>query len=394
MDNFMDKLTKRFNAGELIAANGEAEAREANHLRQINQENDKVIAEMKRLSFKMVEIQEQVSQMLAMGIEQFEDNSASIRKDEAHFQQVAQELAKLRENGVVAQGTGESQGQTLLAIEAQAKTIEELRNSLQELAPRIDSLKQEPVSIPEYQAQFNQLAMYHSQTLQEMQKQEQFLMGLAQQMSVMPQGFNDNLQGLNVINAQSEQLSQNILQLQTAVEEVKKSIGQPQTDQVLQKQLSDATYSMEASLHQIKNDMQALSDNFAQQLASLENRVAGQKTEISLDPLSQAMEGQKESFDTSSQQIKEMIVGLKLALEDSQKHIEDYVHREDVKVYRNVQSAFNDQLSIKTRDISDRLDRIEKEQNKGKGIKPLVIVTLLMAVASLALQIVQIWGVL
>ncbi len=28
MDNFMDRLTKRFNAGELIQANGEAEARE------------------------------------------------------------------------------------------------------------------------------------------------------------------------------------------------------------------------------------------------------------------------------------------------------------------------------------------------------------------------------
>ena len=28
MDNFMDRLTKRFNAGELIQANGEADARE------------------------------------------------------------------------------------------------------------------------------------------------------------------------------------------------------------------------------------------------------------------------------------------------------------------------------------------------------------------------------
>ena len=32
MDNFMDRLTKRFNAGELIQANGEAEALSLIHI--------------------------------------------------------------------------------------------------------------------------------------------------------------------------------------------------------------------------------------------------------------------------------------------------------------------------------------------------------------------------
>ena len=45
MDNFMDRLTKRFNAGELIQANGEAEARENERLRKQTAEYEKMMQE-------------------------------------------------------------------------------------------------------------------------------------------------------------------------------------------------------------------------------------------------------------------------------------------------------------------------------------------------------------
>jgi hypothetical protein len=72
MDNFMDKLAKRFNAGEIIQANGEAEARENQRLREQMNEYDKVIQEIRRLNLKTIEVSEQVSQMAACSIEQME----------------------------------------------------------------------------------------------------------------------------------------------------------------------------------------------------------------------------------------------------------------------------------------------------------------------------------
>ena len=73
MDNFMDRLTKRFNAGELIQANGEAEARENERLRKQTAEYEKMMQEIRHLNLKTVEVSEQVSQMLSCGIEQLEE---------------------------------------------------------------------------------------------------------------------------------------------------------------------------------------------------------------------------------------------------------------------------------------------------------------------------------
>ena len=56
MDNFMDRLTKRFNAGELIQANGEAEARENERLRKQTAEYEKMMQEIRRLNLKTVEV--------------------------------------------------------------------------------------------------------------------------------------------------------------------------------------------------------------------------------------------------------------------------------------------------------------------------------------------------
>jgi len=79
MDNFMDRLTKRFNAGELIQANGEAEARENERLRKQTAEYEKMMQEIRRLNLKTVEVSEQVSQMLSCGIEQLEEYEAKLR---------------------------------------------------------------------------------------------------------------------------------------------------------------------------------------------------------------------------------------------------------------------------------------------------------------------------
>ena len=69
MDNFMDKLTKRFSAGELIKANGAAEERELKIAREQALENEKLLQEIRRLNLKNVELSEQVGQLIQCGIE-------------------------------------------------------------------------------------------------------------------------------------------------------------------------------------------------------------------------------------------------------------------------------------------------------------------------------------
>ncbi len=103
MDNFMDKLTKRFNAGELIQANGEAEARENQRLREQMKEYDKVMQEIRRLNLKTIEVSEQVSQMAACSIEQIESYQVPVSENDfgedytEEFAVIKEELGELQE---------------------------------------------------------------------------------------------------------------------------------------------------------------------------------------------------------------------------------------------------------------------------------------------------------
>ena len=60
VDNFMDKLAKRFNAGEMIRANAQAEARDMKRLQERTAEYENMMREMRRLNLKNVEVTEQV----------------------------------------------------------------------------------------------------------------------------------------------------------------------------------------------------------------------------------------------------------------------------------------------------------------------------------------------
>lgn len=273
MDNFMDKLAKRFNAGELIQANGEAEARENQRLRQQMDEYDRVIQEIRRLNLKTIEVSEQVSQMAACSIEQIESYQVSASDDD------------------------------------------------------------------------------------------------------MKADYTEEFDGVS-----------------RKVEE---------SAQQTRKQLEDVSYRFEASLSQAESSIVQLESGINQLGAALSRVELGndtnQKTvETAIRNLEMALteKAGDEQEQESVKQIKEMIVSVRLYLDEVQKHVEDYTHKESVKVYRNVQATVNEQLSHKVRDLNDHMDQIEKEVQKNKSMKGLVILAVLFSAASLVIQILQMIGIL
>lgn len=272
MDNFMDKLSKRFNAGEIIQANGEAEAREVQRMKQQIGEYEKMMQEVRRLNLKTAEMSEQVSQMLASGIEQFEAYSQDMSHIDQREQQRGQEYEK-----------------AVQAMEAVEKSVED---------------------------------------------------------------FSLRMQG---------------------------SMQKSETD--IKREISDAAYRVEASISELRQvvlqgqNKDSVGDEFAQ------------KTVETLEKMLKAQE-------ESSKQLKEMIVNLRLYMDEVQKHIEDYVHKENVKVYRNVQANFAEQMTNRFRDVGDQLGSLDRDVSKNRGTKALLVITFLVAATSVALQVVQILGIL
>ena len=320
MDNFMDKLAKRFNAGELIQANGEAEARENQRMKQQMDEYDKVIQEIRRLNLKTIEVSEQVSQMAACSIEQIEAYQVPVTEDDTnadYTQEFAEVTSKLEE------------------------ASQETRRQIEEAAG--ETRRQIGESADETRRQIGESADETRRQVQESAQQTR-------------------------------------------------------------KQLEDVSYHFEASLSQAESSITQLESGINQLGATLGRLELGNDTnqkavESAIRNL-EALLAEKERSDEKEQeqewakQIKEMIVNVRLYLDEVQKHVEDYTHKESVKVYRNVQAAMNEQLNRKARDLNDHMDQLEKEVQKNKGMKGLVVLAVLFSAASLALQILQMIGIL
>lgn len=326
MDNFMDKLAKRFNAGELIQANGEAEARENQRLKDQMNEYDKVIQEIRRLNLKTIEVSEQVSQMAACSIEQIESYQVPLSGDDfcedytEDFANIKSELAGLQEK-----------------LSALADTFGDMEQRIVTACASSDD-----------QDEFISLSRKVDEAAGETRRQ------------------------------------------------VEEYAGQTR------KQLEDATYRLEASLSHTESSVSQLEAAMNQMGATISRVELGNDTnqkavESAIHNL-EAMLAEKEKDDSqeqeSAKQIKEMIVNVRLYLDEVQKHVEDYMHKESVKVYRNVQAAMNEQISLKTRDLNDHMDHIQKEVQKSKGTKGMVVLAVIFSGASLVIQILQMLGIL
>lgn len=396
MDNFMDRLTKRFNAGELIQANGEAEARENERLRKQTAEYEKMMQEIRRLNLKTVEVSEQVSQMLSCGIEQLEEYEVKlhglIKEEETDKTEAAADAQQI--NQVITQELAQQKKELDLQIAGMQELMDaQLKNLQDSMGVQLSGADEKLLGVD------NRISSV-----------DEKLLGVSDRIS----GVDEKLSGVNDrISVVDEKLTGVDGQISEAVERLLAENAQSlamlkEWDE--QKQQGDQTETLD-TVRAVENKLEHLSGNIAdnairqhsllQDMAvNTENALQDltRTTEDALQNLQNKLEQQKPADNAelieATGQIKEMIVNIRLYLDDVQKHIEDYVHKEDVKVYRNVQAVLMEQLSNKTRDLNDHMDALEKSVQKSKGTKPLLGFAILLSAASLTIQILQMLGIL
>jgi enamine deaminase RidA (YjgF/YER057c/UK114 family) len=396
MDNFMDRLTKRFNAGELIQANGEAEARENERLRKQTAEYEKMMQEIRRLNLKTVEVSEQVSQMLSCGIEQLEEYEVKlhglIKEEETDKTEAAADAQQI--NQVITQELAQQKKELNLQIAGMQELMDaQLKNLQDSMGVQLSGADEKLLGVD------NRISSV-----------DEKLLGVSDRIS----GVDEKLSGVNDrISVVDEKLTGVDGQISEAVERLLAENAQSlamlkEWDE--QKQQGDQTETLD-TVRAVEDKLEHLSGNIAdnairqhsllQDMAvNTENALQDltRTTEDALQNLQNKLEQQKPADNAelieATGQIKEMIVNIRLYLDDVQKHIEDYVHKEDVKVYRNVQAVLMEQLSNKTRDLNDHMDALEKSVQKSKGTKPLLGFAILLSAASLTIQILQMLGIL
>ena len=396
MDNFMDRLTKRFNAGELIQANGEAEARENERLRKQTAEYEKMMQEIRRLNLKTVEVSEQVSQMLSCGIEQLEEYEVKlhglIKEEETDKTEAAADAQQI--NQVITQELAQQKKELDLQIAGMQELMDaQLKNLQDSMGVQLSGADEKLLGVD------NRISSV-----------DEKLLGVSDRIS----GVDEKLSGVNDrISVVDEKLTDVDGQISEAVERLLAENAQSlamlkewneQKQQGSQTETLDTVRAVEDKLEHLSGN---IADNAIRQHSLLQDMAVNTEnalqdltrtTEDALQNLQNKLEQQKPADNAelieATGQIKEMIVNIRLYLDDVQKHIEDYVHKEDVKVYRNVQAVLMEQLSNKTRDLNDHMDTLEKSVQKSKGTKPLLVFAILLSAASLTIQILQMLGIL
>lgn len=89
------------------------------------------------------------------------------------------------------------------------------------------------------------------------------------------------------------------------------------------------------------------------------------------------MQKQQEAFEANTQK--------------AQDALEEFMHKESVKVYRNVQASLQDELKEQTKELTEKL----AETGKGNGrLLALTVLTLIASLGSVGLLIARIFGVI
>ncbi len=392
MDNFMDRLTKRFNAGELIQANGEAEARENERLRKQTAEYEKMMQEIRRLNLKTVEVSEQVSQMLSCGIEQLEEYEVKlhglIKEEETDKTEAAADAQQI--NQVITQELAQQKKELDLQIAGMQELMDaQLKNLQDSMGVQLSGADEKLLGVD------NRISGVDEKLLGVSDR----LSGVDEKLTDVGDRFSSVDEKLTGVDGAVEKLLVENAQSLAMLKE-----WNEQKQQGSQTETLDTVRAVEDKLEHLSGN---IADNAIRQHSLLQDMAVNTEnalqdltrtTEDALQNLQNKLEQQKPADNAelieATGQIKEMIVNIRLYLDDVQKHIEDYVHKEDVKVYRNVQAVLMEQLSNKTRDLNDHMDALEKSVQKSKGTKPLLVFAILLSAASLTIQILQMLGIL
>lgn len=96
----------------------------------------------------------------------------------------------------------------------------------------------------------------------------------------------------------------------------------------------------------------------------------------------------KENSD-NLEKITENMADLQTKIEERFKSMEDFLHIDNVKVYRNVQAAMTEELGKQEEALKEEQDKLARSN---KMLLPFVIASMIMTIANLAVTIARILG--
>lgn len=367
MDSFIDRLAHRFTAQEIIKANATAEAEELKRTREQVRQYETCLEEMKQVNESMKEALSKLEN--TMNADFGAENNSKLSAED--LQEINDMLDAVM---VEISGTKEA------SLQQQTHMEEQLAGKMQELQDGINE---------QITAKLQEIRDGLAEQMQNVQD------GLAEQMQSVQDGASGQM--MEDVLAELASTKEASMQQQTRLEEqfagqvqsVQESVsnqmqgiqdGQSKINNQLLSQMQDIREMQEFQSKlpsQLSSQLQSVQDKLIAQmraeraLATAEKENAGMFSDLQVAVLKEVASSHA---DASMEQ-----VGTKLT--EQKELLCDYMHKESVKVYRNVQAVVVDESNKQNENVTRMLSKITA---KNQLMMKLIIASCACSGASLA----------
>ena len=337
MDNFMDKLAERYNAQDMIRAN---EGAEKDHLQSLEDQveaYEAVLQEMRKLNYRNTELTEKMYALVDESLAKV----STLKLEAAGNGSVDSEALRIEMNEVVTKAVSEAVG-----------SVDDLKAGVADLSEKLTKLDK-----------LEELDAGISEKLTKLDK----LDGLDASLSDEDKEKLKKLDLLDNIDTAGSDMKAAMVELYAAVKTARNSIAEVKNSQTLisEGQASLQKESMDRLAH-TSDEITRLSmklDNVLGKIGELDEKVDNNES-------SEGMDNEK--------------------LEGFFRNNEEFMHRESVKVYRNVQAVIND----KADKLAENEDLSSKTLSSKIGrVHFAAICALIISLADLVLAVLRILGI-
>ena len=390
MDNFMDKLAQKYNAQEMIKANAQAEASEMQRLQEQVAAYEGILQDMRKLNYKNSELTDRIYALVDESISKVQ----GIHKTDVESGEVAADLS-----GAIMAALDEA----LSNLDTTVGTAlnESVSNTL--MVP-VDQMKQSTQEVTGSVAAVRQIAEDVKTTADEIRYATDMVRTSADDVTSSAMKVRDSVEGMqnaaaevknsaNEVKASMEQVESTVRGVMISTEDMKISTEEIKaTTEDIKLSTQDLKTSVKTSVDNALLAIRRENREIADHLEYIRTSVETIKKPSEEDELKKEEEAQRKLLEEQQKEEERLAreAENKKALEEMFRQSDDFVHKENVKVYRNVQAVVVDELKNQTEGLTKHNQEL---YTKMKSTKAMVIIAIILGFVNIALTVLSIMGI-
>lgn len=354
MDNFTDKLAQKLSAQEMIKANAQAEANEMRRLQEQVAQYEAILQDMRKLNYKNSELTDKINALVDESINKVQTSHAE--GEEGENAEVSKQLSE----------------EIITAIDEALSNFdsnfgsalnESVNNTL--LVP-VGEMKQE---VSGSVADIRQIAEDFKGSADDIRYASDLVRSSADDLKNSADAMNSSIEG---IISSSEEIKNTTAELKNSNDELKTSVKT----------------SVDNALLAIRRENREIADHLEYIRSGIEtiNRPSEEEEMLKRE------EEERKLFEEQQKEEARLIKEEedKRALQEMFKQSDDFVHKENVKVYRNVQAVVVDEFKNQTEGLTKHNRELYA---KLKSTKIAVTIAIILGALNLVLSALAVFNI-